>query len=305
VDISVVIPALNGGRELERCLDAIGAQEIDAEVEVVVVDSGSSDGTPGLARSRGAVVVEISRSSFSHGGARNIGAGRAEGEVLVFTVQDAYAEGRDWLVALITPLRDDPSLAGVYSRQLPHAGARPSEEYFLDFLYGPEPRDQRVADASGLTMAATLFSNVSSAIPRRIWDRFPFSENVPMSEDQEWSARVLLAGYHLRYEPKAVVRHSHDYSLRSAFRRFFDSGVSADRAYLAAGRESRRTLLANAYRYGRGELSWLVRTGNTRAIPFTTVFELTKFTALQLGARHERLPISVKRRLTAFPEQWG
>jgi rhamnosyltransferase len=305
VDISVVIPVLNGGRDLERCLDAIAAQEIEAEVEVIVVDSGSNDGTPDLARSRGAVVIEIPRSSFTHGGARNIGAAHAVGDVLVFTVQDAYAEGRDWLATIVAPLRDDPTLAGVYTRQLPHLGARPSEHYFLDFLYGPEPRDQSAAGASELTMAATLFSNVSSAMPRRIREQFPFSEKVPMSEDQEWSARVLLAGYHLRYEPRAIVRHSHDYSLRTAFRRFFDSGVSADRAYLAGGRVSRRTLLSNAYRYGRGELSWLVRSGNTRAIPFTTVYELTKFTALQLGARHEHLPLPVKRRLTAFPEQWS
>ena len=56
-----------------------------------------------------------------------------------------------------------------------------------------------------------------------------------MSEDQEWSRRVLRAGYELVYEPEAAVHHSHRYSIADAFRRFFDSGVSAERSY-AAGR---------------------------------------------------------------------
>ena len=57
-----------------------------------------------------------------------------------------------------------------------------------------------------------------------------------MSEDQEWSARALLDGWSILYEPRAAVRHSHVYTVRSAFRRFFDSGVSAERTYLAGAR---------------------------------------------------------------------
>ena len=129
-----------------------------------------------------------------------------------------------WLSALVTPLRRDSGLAGVYGRQLPHADARPAERYFLDFLYGSEPREQSADGPAELSMETTLFSNVNSAMPRGLWERFPFAEDIVMSEDQEWSVRVLLAGLRLRYVPEARVRHSHIYTLRSAFRRFFDSG---------------------------------------------------------------------------------
>ena len=57
-----------------------------------------------------------------------------------------------------------------------------------------------------------------------------------MGEDQEWSRRMLLAGFELVYEPRAVVRHSHPYTLAAAFRRFFDSGASADRTYISSRR---------------------------------------------------------------------
>ncbi len=153
-------------------------------------------------------------------------------------------------------------------------------------------------------METTLFSNANGAMRRSLWERFPFVEDIIMSEDQDWSRRVLLDGWCIVYEPQAAVRHSHAYTISSAFRRFFDSGASADRAYLAGERESSRVLRAAALRYARGELGWLVRTGQARWIPYTGVYELAKLSGLVLGARHEHLPLSLKRRLSALPAYW-
>ena len=126
-----------------------------------------------------------------------------------------------------------------------------------------------------------------------------------MSEDQDWCRRALLAGFSVVYEPEAAVRHSHNYTVRDAFRRFFDSGASADRAYLAGDRESARVLRANAIRYARGELGWLWRSGQRRWIPYTIVYETVKMLGLVLGAHHQRLPLAAKRRLSALPGFWG
>ena len=124
----------------------------------------------------------------------------------------------------------------------PIPDARPPERFFLAFLYGSVPRVQTaVGEDEELTFEATLFSNVNAAIPRAVLDRFPFRDDVTMSEDQEWSRRVLRAGYALVYEPGAVVNHSHTYTVRTAFRRFFDSGVSAEHSYVE-GDESRAAL---------------------------------------------------------------
>ncbi|HEY8630971.1 MAG TPA: hypothetical protein VIL73_10615, partial [Gaiellaceae bacterium] len=108
--------------------------------------------------------------------------------------------------------------------------------------------------------------------------------DVTMSEDQEWSRRMLLAGHTIVYEPEAAVRHSHAYTLRGAFRRFYDSGASAGRSYVA-GEESRAALRRAFKRYAAGELSWLWRTGRRRWIPYAVVYELAKLTGLQLGLR--------------------
>ena len=301
--ISIVIPVKDGGADLIRCLDAIARQRVDDDVEVIVVDSGSRDGSAERARNWGAQVHEIPSHEFHHGQTRNIGADLARGDTLVFTSQDAYAATGSWLTNLTTPLRGDENVAGVYGRQFPHEDATPPERYFLDFLYGAEPRTQRIVQANDLTFESTLFSNVNSALPRRVWETFPFADDIVMSEDQEWSRRVLLAGRTIIYEPGAAVHHSHSYSMAGALRRFFDSGASAERSYVD-GPSSTVALWKAGARYAQGELAWLWGTGQRRWIPYTVMYELAKFTGLQLGRRHRVLPAVLKARISAFPDHW-
>ena len=298
--ISVVIPVKDGGRDLERCLAGIAGQQIDEDLEVVVVDSGSTDGSPDVARAAGAMVHEIPPEEFGHGRTRNLGVSIARGDLVAFTSQDAVAHDDHWLAHLAVAARSGPDVAGAYGRQVPHADARPPERFFLDFLYGPTARVQRLDAGEKLTFEATLFSNVNAAVPRSLLERYPFRDDLTMSEDQEWSRRVLRDGYTLVYEPRAVVRHSHAYTIGAAFRRFFDSGVSAQHAYVD-GDESRAALRRAGGRYAREELAWLWRTGRRRWIPYTVVYELGKFTGLQLGLRHERLPRALTRRLSSYP----
>src|SRR5215211_5918686 len=173
--ISVIIPVKDGGDNLRRCLDAIERQEADDVVETLIVDSGSSDDSVELATSRGARVLEVGASSFLHGATRNVGAAEARGDLLVFTTQDAYAADEHWLARLCAPLRREDDVVGVYGRQIPHADASPPERFFLEFLYGPSTRVQRIRDQGDLSLQTTLFSNVNSAIRRSLWERFPFA----------------------------------------------------------------------------------------------------------------------------------
>lgn len=279
--ISVVIPVKDGGEDLRRCLQGIATQRTSDEVEVVVVDSGSSDGSPAVARAAGARVHEIDPAAFNHGATRNLGARLARGDVLVFTSQDAHAETPDWLARLTAPLAD-PHVAGAYGRQVAHEDASPSEQFFLDFLYGPADRVQRAPAAGGrIGPQDTLFSNVNAAIRRDVFERFSFVDDIVMSEDQEWSARVLKAGYALHYVAGAVVRHSHPYTLRQAFRRFYLSGLSARQSYLVESSVAELARLHLAYPVR--EIAWLARTRQLRWIPRAIAFQLVKGAGVVLG----------------------
>ena len=301
--VSIVIPVKDGGQDLARCLAAIERQDVAERPEVIVVDSGSTDDSVEVARRSGARVVEIPPGDFDHGGTRNLAAGLASGQLLVFISQDAEPVGSGWLRALTESFAANERLAGVYGRQIARADAVPPERYFLDYLYGEEARAQTIGGDEHLSMETTMFSNANSAMRRECWERFPFAEDLVMSEDQDWARRVLLDGWILEYVPEATVRHSHPYTIGAAFRRFFDSGVSAERSYMA-GASAARTLRSNAVRYATGEVRWLSRTGNRRWIPYAGVYELAKFVGLQLGRLHRRLPRRVCRAFSAHPSWW-
>ena len=105
--ISVIVPVKDGGEDLRRCLDALEHQRLDEPVEVLVVDSGSRDGSRELAKARGARVIDVSASDFLHGATRNLAAEQATSDILVFTTQDAYAADDDWLATLCRTVRAD------------------------------------------------------------------------------------------------------------------------------------------------------------------------------------------------------
>ena len=149
---------------------------------------------------------------------------------------------------------------------------------------GPSRARSASGTSTEVNFETTHFSNVNSAIPRSLLLEFPFAEDLIMSEDHEWSRRMLLAGYSIVYEPRAVVVHSHEYSIAGAFRRFFDSGVTADRSFLGESREARAVMRRASARYAQGELAWLWRTGRRRWIPYATVYELAKFAGSSLAA---------------------
>jgi rhamnosyltransferase len=303
--ISVIIPTWNGAADLEACLPAIAAQDIDEEVEILVTDSSSTDATVDVARRHGADVTVIRKEDFDHAGTRNATADRARGDVLVFISQDAIPASRSWLAQLVAPLRAGDRTAGVYGRQAPKPGCIPPEAWFLGFLYGTEARRQRAATEAELTMDTTLFSNANSAVRRDVWEEHRFPERMLMSEDQHWARRVLLAGWEIAYEPGAAVLHSHTYTLASAFRRFFDSGATAADTYMAGGEAADSALRSSAVAYARGEIAYLRRTHNLRWLPYTLAYEAAKLAGLQLGRRHRRLPRSVVRRCSAFPTHWA
>lgn len=222
--ISVVIPTLNGKRDLEELLPVLNSQVVSGGHEILVIDSGSTDGTVQLCEAAGASVRSIPKSEFRHGTTRNLRAADAQGEVIVFLTQDALPRGERFLEALTAPLRKE-GLVGCWARILPCVGDDPLTERTA--LAQPEAVDSAFTvqgDASwrGLSneqrLARVRFNNVASAVRRDHFEVQPF-EDVPFGEDLVWALAALDAGKSLRFTPEAVVEHAHRYSLAASFER--------------------------------------------------------------------------------------
>lgn len=215
IEISIIIPAKNEGANIGPCLDAVAAQDGPHAVEVIVIDSGSSDDTVAVVQARPNIrLVRINPEDFGHGRTRNLGAGLAKGDFLVFLNADAVPGDRLWLSALIGEFAHDRRVAGVFSRHLPKPGCH---LYMARDLERATPARRMERSQAG-RLDFFLFSTVSAAIRKDIWSAIPFHDDIPIAEDQDWAERVLHSGYKLVYAPESVVRHSHNYSPAELFR---------------------------------------------------------------------------------------
>jgi rhamnosyltransferase len=293
--VSVVIPTKDAGPDFEDLLSLIDAQDYPAPVEVVVVDSGSTDGTRAVARGFGATVNRIDPESFHHARTRNYGAERASNDVVVFTVQDARPIDETWLRPLVGTLRED-GVGVAYGRQVAYPDAKPMDQFFYEYFYPTEPRTitpEDTDDQREFYLQNVFISDVTAAVPRDVWSAVRFDPETPMSEDKELAIRLLETGYRLRYEPAAAVHHSHAYTLESLFRRRYDDGA----AFADIAEEGDCAYLSNGLSYVAAEVRHLFSNGEWEWLPYAMVYDAVHFMAFQLGRRDDWLPRPLKRAL--------
>jgi GT2 family glycosyltransferase len=210
----IVIRTLNESQHLGECLDVLARQHGDHELDIVVVDSGSTDSTVEIARSRGARIVELAPDEFDYSRALNVGIGEAAGEVVFSLSAHAIPVDERWLDRMLAPFAD-PDVAGVSCRQVPWPGAQWHEVHRLRHQFPPH----------GYTVGSDLakpivFSNAASALRRSVWSQHPFT--LPAVEDLDWAQRVIAAGWRIAYEADAAVFHSHEESPRAQALRMID-----------------------------------------------------------------------------------
>jgi GT2 family glycosyltransferase len=221
--VTVAIPVRNGGALLGDVLAAVRAQSVDRAVELIVADSGSTDGSAERARSFGATVVPVER--FSHGGTRNLLMERASGAHVAFLTQDAVPADEHWLARLLAGFELAGDVGLVYGPYRPRPGAPLAVARELDAWFGSlapdgRPRVDRTRAPRG-PGPVTFFTDANGAVARDAWSRVPF-RTVPYAEDQALALDMLRAGFAKAFVPDAAVVHSHEYAASAQFRRSFD-----------------------------------------------------------------------------------
>jgi glycosyltransferase involved in cell wall biosynthesis len=206
VRASVVIRVRDEAGPLKAVLDRLAGQS--ATHEVVVVDSGSADGSADVARAAGAHVEEIAAAAFSFGGALNLGARVATADVVVALSAHAYPPDPRWLERMVAAL-DDPGVACAFGPTHDWASA---------------PMRAAVRQDAALAVAHPLwgYSNGAGSFRRALWGERPFREDLPGSEDREWALWALRErGLVCVLDPALAVEHDHSRDgLRASFARY-------------------------------------------------------------------------------------
>ena len=215
--VSIVYRALNEEKWFADSLVALGQQNLDGlKMEVVLVDSGSTDKTLEIAKKFKCRVTHIKKSDFSFGRSLNQGCDFAKGGILVFISAHCIPHGENWLKNLIQPL-----LGGkadyTYGRQIGHDVSAFSEKQLFS-KYFPA--------ISAIPQDGYFCNNANSAITREAWAEFRFDEEVTGLEDMVLAKAVVGRGGKIAYVAEAPVVHIHEESYKQTQNRYYREALT-------------------------------------------------------------------------------
>jgi glycosyltransferase involved in cell wall biosynthesis len=296
-DVSVVIPVKDGGRYLGALLAAVRREAPDAEV--LVLDSGSADGSARIARAAGARVVDVDPGSFRHGPTRNLGAELTSGRWICFLTQDAEPLP-GWLAAYREAFELGDDVGAAFGPHRPRDStspmiARELEEFFASFSPSGTPVVMGAGDPHFL-------SNVNACYARECWAEIRFAD-VAYAEDQAFGRALQNSRWRKVYHPGAAVLHAHDYGPVEFMRRYFDEyrGLRDTTGHVEPF-EPRAALRAVA-RQTRADRAWMRAHGwsaRRRAVwtGRAAAHHAGRGVFSALGSRSERLPARLQRALS-------
>jgi rhamnosyltransferase len=216
--LSVIIRCFNEERAIGRLLDGIAHQSI-RDPEVILVDSGSTDGTLEIARRYPVRILSVPPEEFSFGRSLNVGCRASAGDVVVIASAHTYPIYDDWLAQMVEPFAD-PRVGLVYGRQRGADTTKYSERQIFAAWFSP---------ASNPDQRHPFCNNANAAIRRALWVQVPYDEELTGLEDLDWATRIFSLGHRIVYAAGAEVVHVHNETWRQVFTRYRREAIALRR----------------------------------------------------------------------------
>jgi rhamnosyltransferase len=288
--VSILIPTYNAGPSFKTLLDALSRQQLRL-FEIIVVDSSSSDETLSVAKSGRVQTHLIPKQEFDHGATRNFMGALAKGDILVYLTQDALPVDDTSIPTLVSGLLTDHRIAAAFGRQIPHANATAFAAHLRTFNYPAQSHRRTLEDRSRYGMKTFFCSNSFAAYRRKALDTVGwFQAGSLLAEDLQVCARLLKHGYQSAYVAEAVVHHSHNYSVRQDFARYFDLGAFFQKEQWLL--EEFGHAEWEGFRFLFSEVSFLIKHGLPHYIPVSLLRMAAKGAGYRLGHLSPYLPQS-------------
>jgi len=233
IKASVTIPTSSAGEVFKKVVKRLQEQRAPWEFEVLVLDSGSKDGTVEFVKENPDIKLHIiPNSEFQHGRTRNLAISLTGGEYVAVLTQDALPVDEYWLYNMVTSLEHYPNAAGVFGKHFAWPDADPYTQrdlknHFLGFEEHPYcvSKETDIAkwksDDLGWKQFLHFYSDNNSMMRKSVWDKIPYPE-VAFGEDQAWAWEIIKAGYQKVYCKQGAVYHSHDFDEGNVEKRAFE-----------------------------------------------------------------------------------
>ena len=217
---SIVIRAFNEERHLGRLLEGISRQTIQ-DVQMILVDSGSTDNTVNIAKEKDVEIVSINPQDFTFGRSLNMGIKAAESDIILIASAHVYPVYPDWIERMLEPF-SDPSVALVYGKQRGVSGSQFSEKQIFNHWY---------PDVSQNIQDHPFCNNANAAIRRSLWEKNLYNESLPGLEDLAWAKWAQENNHKIAYIAQAEIKHVHEESWRGIKKRYQREGMAFKSIY--------------------------------------------------------------------------
>ena len=279
MNCSIVIRAYNEEKHIGRLLEGIRRQTLQ-DVEIILVDSGSTDGTVSVAESFGARIVRIPSAEFTFGRSLNFGLRAATREFVVIASAHVYPVYPDWLESLLRPFAVGEKVALTYGKQRGPVTAKYSEQQIYHQWY---------PDASNLNQVTAFCNNANAAIRKSLWEKNPYDETLTGLEDLAWAKWAKEQGHAISYVAEAEIIHVHNETPRGVYNRYRREAMALRKIYPEAHfnfydfvRLTITNIFSDLWHAGREGVLW-------KNIPSIFWFRFMQFHGTRMGHRETSL----------------
>ena len=219
--VSIIMRSFNEAWALKGTLPALAAQDFKSW-ELIVIDSGSTDGSQELIRAmQPAHFVQITPQEYNPSRVMNQGMKLAKSEFGIFINADATPQGTNWLRPLVNALQN-PKTAACFGRQIPRPDCQAVFANDYDRCFGPNRESAKWEH---------FFSMVSSGLRKDVWSQHGFREDLQYAEDDEYTRWCKAQGYAVAYVPESMAMHSHNYTAAQSHKRSFGDARAIGKAW--------------------------------------------------------------------------
>ena len=222
--IEIICPLYNAEKYIRELDHNIKRQKNVDIQKISYILTESNDSTKEILEERNANYISLKKEEFSHSLSRENVAMKSKADILVFLTQDVEIKNDDWLEKLVKPIIENESQAS-FSRQLTKYNN--IEKYTREKNYPEESYVISKKDIEKIGLRAFFFSDASSAIKTTIFRKLNGYDNkdLPTNEDMYIAYKLIINDYKIKYCSDSVVYHSHQFTLKQLYKRYYDTGL--------------------------------------------------------------------------------
>ncbi|GKU27274.1 rhamnosyltransferase [Clostridium folliculivorans] len=297
--VAIICPLYNAEKYIKGLHENLLRQKCNFEVNINYVLTESNDSTKSILDEMKVNYQIVKKGQFSHSSTRERMAFKTNEDIIVFISQDVIMKDENWLKNLVNPIIIGECDAS-FSRQI--CQNLSIEKYIREKNYPKESRVVSKDDIKSLGLITFFYSDASSAVTASVYKKLNGydGKDLIINEDMYLAHKLVTNGYKIKYCSDSEVYHSHTFTLKQLFNRYFDTGVffKQNSVFLEYnGNQSGVNLLKYVLKRSFQEL-------NIKVIINVVPNFASRFIGSYLGERYEKLSLNRRIKYSLNKQYW-